>query len=300
MMYHYIGPAHKILLESLNSLEFERQIKYLVNTFHIIHLDELVNAFLNDRKLPQPVAVITFDDGYQDLFQHAYPVLRKYKVPATIFLATGAINANTPFWWDKLEYSILNTCTEQLTLPRISQPVLKEISLRSYEDRINAILELNRYLKTCPESEKKGVFQQLDEQTKIDNSNFLQTPALTWDQIRAMSKHNIKFGAHTVSHCILTRVPLTQAENEIRESQRDIERHLEQPVTTFAYPNGLAEDFNTDIKTILQDCGFLCAVTAIPGMVSRNTDRFAQTRLGPGWNYDSFRFLISGLNDLFR
>ena len=76
---------------------------------------------------------------------------------------------------------------------------------------------------------------------------------------------------------------------------QDIEKRLGKPITTFSYPNGLADDFDKEIINIVKESGFICAVTAIPKMVTSGTDLYELGRLPPGWSYDTFKFFISGL-----
>ena len=108
---------------------------------------------------------------------------------------------------------------------------------------------------------------------------------LSWDEIRVMSWHNISFGAHTVTHPILTRMPLAEAAEEIITSKKTIEKQLQTPIKLFAYPNGSCDDFNDSIKKVLRDAGFLCAVTTIWGTNIVHTDPFELKRIGI-WDLD--------------
>ena len=69
-------------------------------------VDEFVER-LRNKTLPANAVAVTFDDGYRDNLVHAKPVLARYGVPATLFLATGFIDQDAPFWWDELASMIL-------------------------------------------------------------------------------------------------------------------------------------------------------------------------------------------------
>jgi peptidoglycan/xylan/chitin deacetylase (PgdA/CDA1 family) len=118
---------------------------------------------------------------------------------------------------------------------------------------------------------------------------------MSWDNIREMNENGLDFGAHTVTHPILTNLTLNQAKFEIVESKKIIEKKLNKTITTFCYPNGSPSDYNSDIIKILRDNGFLCAVTAIPKAVTLKSDMFELGRFPPGYDFKSFKLYISGL-----
>ena len=87
IMYHHIGnKKDSYLLNRINTTVFERQMKYIQNTYNIISFKELINAFVEKISLPRNAAIITFDDGYKNNYSEAFPILKKYNIPATIFL----------------------------------------------------------------------------------------------------------------------------------------------------------------------------------------------------------------------
>ena len=87
-------------IESITPENFEQEMKYLRRHFNVISLDDLCNQLSNHNELPSNTAVITIDDGYKDVFINAYPILRKYDLPATVFLSTGYIGNGKLFWWE--------------------------------------------------------------------------------------------------------------------------------------------------------------------------------------------------------
>ncbi len=108
---------------------------------------------------------------------------------------------------------------------------------------------------------------------------------LRWDEVREMARGGIDFGAHTLDHPILKYVSAEEARRQIRGSRERIEQELGTRVTTFAYPNGRAEDFDESTKRILKEEGFTCAVTTVGGANDASTDPFALRRVGM-WDED--------------
>ena len=112
---------------------------------------------------------------------------------------------------------------------------------------------------------------------------------LNWDEVRAMRRDNISFGAHTCSHPILSTISPEANESEIIGSKLVIERELEETVTLFAYPNGRKGDYGDPAKSALTKGGFACAVTTNPGVNSATQDRFEMCRSQP-WEDSVNRF----------
>jgi hypothetical protein len=85
---------------------FERQIAFLARCYRCISMDALLEAFLSGRPLPRNAAVVTFDDGYRDNYEVAYPVLRHHRVPAIFYVATGALEGGEPLWPSEARYLV--------------------------------------------------------------------------------------------------------------------------------------------------------------------------------------------------
>jgi peptidoglycan/xylan/chitin deacetylase (PgdA/CDA1 family) len=119
---------------------------------------------------------------------------------------------------------------------------------------------------------------------------------LSWTEIREMAKNGVTFGAHTVNHPTLIGLPLEQARREIVDSQRRIEENISQPADTFSYPDGRLGNINADIKAILRENRFVCAVYAIPTrFVSPGTDPYELGRVSPRWDFSTFHLSITGV-----
>lgn len=187
LMYHHVAPDPSRIGLGLRvrPADFDAQMGYLFqNGYRTVGLQDVVKAIHGCLDLPSKPIVITFDDGYEDVYRYAFPILRKYGYTATIFLISS---------W-------------------------------------------------------------LDQPGKYG--------AMSWDQVKAMAREGMQFGAHTVSHPNLLKLPLRQVLEEMTESRAAIEAHVGQPVKALAYPYGL---FNSDIKLLAQRAGYEAAVTTIQG-----------------------------------
>jgi len=292
LVYHRVGIFQdKWSISTIAVLEFEKQMKYLKKTYNILDLEELVSLIKEKKAIPKKTVVITFDDGYLDNYTFAFPILKKYKIPATIFLTTGYVGSNKIFWWDKLGYIIFNTKIEKINLKDFGEIYPKSIrqSIQSFESFIEKF-------KNIPEEKRKDLIEELLNSTNVTiPKQIVKDTILSWDQVKEMAENGIKFGAHTVNHPILTQISMKNAENEIVNSKKDIEKHINEPVRTFCYPNGLSTDFNNEIKNLLEENDFSCALTLIPKMVTLNSDLFELGRIPPGEDFHTFKYCLSGL-----
>lgn len=244
--------------------DFDRQMEYLAKWFHVVSLKDMVEWLGGHKDLPPHAALITFDDGYLDNYTSAFPILRKYNFPALIFLTTGHIATDAPFYWDMAAYCFSHTEIDHLTFPDghveswSNQEQLQQVGKNWIE-----------FMKTLPQTEKQIYVQNLPVLLGVAiPTGFFQRLMMDWDQVREMRRDGIEFGAHTMSHPILTRIPLEQVREEVVGSRSRIEAELGEPVLGFAYPNGQAADLNDGIERIVADSGIRTAFTLLNGPCS--------------------------------
>jgi len=158
-------------------------------------------------------------------------------------------------------------------------------------------------LKSKPEEEKKAVIDRLPDQLNVSiPKDFFRNLMMNWDQVRELQSQGIEFGGHTINHPILTRVPLDIARHEIEGSKAQIEKEIGQSVSSFAYPNGMANDFNPDIENIVARSGYKAAFSLLNGpSVQREVNRnpFAIRRIFIS-NYHTLPEYAALLNPLNR
>ena len=240
---------------------FFSQMDYIERHFQVVSLDDILVWLNNRQPLPPNPLLITFDDGYQDNLQYAFPILLQHGFPAVIFLATSYIGEKKPFFWDLTAYCFHHTEKDTAVLP-LTGP-------QHWSDESGRTAVMNNWLnklKKLPNHEKETAIQQLPQtlDVTISDDSFANL-CLTWEQVRAMSQSGITFGAHTQSHPILTRMPLDAAREEITGSIARIKAETRCDVTSFAYPNGQLLDFNKSLVDILKEVGIKVAFTLLPG-----------------------------------
>lgn len=272
LRYHRVNDEHDPFFGAVPVNLFTRQMEMLARYFTVLPLQDLVErAEGND--IPPKAVAITFDDGYRDNYEHAFPILKELGMPATIFLATGWLDSRVPLWHDVLFDALRRTSAESVSFEGRLYP------LRSVADKRIALYGLRQQLRKYTPPGRNGPIRELTQSLGLPEQLPLIAHNLNWCEIQEMSQNRITFGAHTVTHPILTSLPLADAAHEITASKEAIERHLRDPVRLFAYPNGTRDDFSEPIKDVLRETGFLCAVTIIRGTNDRETDPFELRRV---------------------
>jgi peptidoglycan/xylan/chitin deacetylase (PgdA/CDA1 family) len=263
-------------LVSCSVQNFENQMNYLSEKYNVISLEKFLEYYKKNQNPPKNTVVITFDDGYKDNYTNAYPVLRNYDFPATIFLATDAVENKRLFWWDRISYMVSKTKVKRFELNEIGK-----FSLISKDAKFNSLKFIQKNLKKLTDSERNKVIEKISKLLKVDCPFFESENNLflSWNEIKKMQQNNISFGAHTKSHSILAKIPLKKANEEIKDSKKIIEKRLGKKIKFFCCPNGYEGDFNENIKKLVKKNGFDCAVSYIPGANSINSDLFELRRV---------------------
>lgn len=251
--------------------DFEQEIPYLKKHYQVLTMDEVVAQLKSGRGFDRPTVAITFDDGYRDNYTLAYPVLKKYKVPVTIYLTTSLIGTDERTWTDQIEHAFLQTDRDYFVM---SEPSGEEkISIKTNEERRAICIEVTSKLKSVPDMRRKELLADIFENLGLNGGSPLkqgQRMMLSWDEVKEMAANKITFGSHSHTHPILSKMPLEEAKEEILISKKFIEEQLGSEVKHFAYPNGRAEDFSEELGEYCREIGFESVVAVIYGV---NTSR---------------------------
>ncbi|GEM_PF-421599 len=278
LMYHHVKENDEQDVQGVTRNRLNEQIDYLKKHFYICPLDEIVSAHQRKQQSPRNAIALTFDDGFEDFYTQAYPVLRKHKLPAIVYLVSHAVEHQVPIWTERIE-SIIKLSKNKVFELHLSGK-RRNFSVQTEDEREEALTQIKSHLKMISDSERQQAMAQLDgAHTLPEGDASGNSRMLNWDQVREMKSHGIMFGAHTMTHPILTRLSEQDAMREICGSKEHIEKRLGEPVLDFCYPNGETSDFNERIKQIVKDAGFRSATTSIWGRNGRDQDPYALKRI---------------------
>ena len=270
LLYHRVTPEPDPYLPPMPLATFRSQMEHLATHFRVYRLDDAI-AKLMWGGLADNAVAITFDDGYRDNFEHAWPVLSRFGLPATIFLATGAIGTGELLWHDRVFRAFAATSRREL---RAFGPEGDDWPMATPERRLHSRSRFVAYLRTLDNADRARWVAELESRLDIAPDPRDRALMLTWDEARRMAAEGAHFGAHTVTHPILSRLSREEARREIVDSKAEIERELGVSIDCFAYPTGRPVDYDEAIKQMLREAGFRTAVTTRSG--SNRRDRGVQ------------------------
>jgi len=272
LMFHRIYKYNNHLGLSISPDMFEALLEYLSRKYNVISISEAVES-LKSGTLRRDAVVITFDDGWRDNYTHAFPLLKKYMLPAAIFVTVDAIESGV-FGWNSFDQAILDSHLIELDLSSFG---LGKFPINNREQKISSISQLHQKLKLLDNSVKLAVINHVSSYYRGASGERVM---LSWQEIKDMLASGlITIGSHTLTHPIMTRIPLSQAKFEIKESKRFIEEKTGAPVDFFAFPNGSNDDFNSEIIGLIAESGYKAAFSTIPGINRDLSERYSLRRI---------------------
>ena len=293
LCYHRIGMKGIPLFSELPPALFEAQMRYLRRRYRVLSLDDLCQE-MEDPSRKEDAVAVTFDDGYRDLHTHALPVLRKYQIPATIFLPLVSIETGQVPWYDRVFLALKVFPKDELQIVLDRPRLFPLVSLKA---RLETAAEIIQYLRTLPDHRRREYCRTLEEQVILPPDE-LKDRMLTWEQIRAMARERITFGSHTMTHPAVSQLAESQLENELGESKRVLENRLGSPAVHFAYPFGKPADCGTAALPFLVRHGYRSAATTVEG-INEPGDNCYQLRRSQVGNERSISMFAFRLNQLF-
>lgn len=240
---------------------FREQIAYIRRFYQPMTLLQLVQRVFESGDIPKNAIVVTVDDGYRDFHDVAWPVLKEFDVPATLFVTTGFVNGDLWLWPDQVSWLFSNAPVQDKTI-QFDSFLLNTADIQSR--RHDAWQSLIDYLLSISDNEKHFAIRHLADELSVELPARVPNDfaACSWDQLRDMEAAGIEIGGHTVTHPSLGRVGPAKAQQEIEGCLRMLSEHLGEKKRTFCYPNGEPADFSVELKRVVQAAGFSAAVAA--------------------------------------
>ena len=245
------------MLTSLAMLE--RHIDWLSKRFTFVSLDEIALHLEAGRPFRRPPAAITFDDGYGDVYYHAYPLLKRKGIPAAVFVVTGLIGTGRPQIFDR--FYLLLKLLEKRSLPLASNlsGALRDNGFDPGPiERIRASDEqpfklMTIALNAFPLQQIDAALASLETRVPLPAGELDDKAPMTWEMIETMHRSGMTIGSHTASHCLLPSETPKNAHVELVSSKQTIESRLRVTVNHFAYPDGR---FNPAVVQAVNSAGY--------------------------------------------
>jgi peptidoglycan/xylan/chitin deacetylase (PgdA/CDA1 family) len=266
LTYHRVGTPDDVF-PCLDVGLFRSHMRWLRENCVVIAPEEVrEHAGRSDGR--RPTVAVTFDDGYRGFHDHAYPVLRELGIPAAVFLATRFMDEGGLAWWDTLYLAVRRTRARRAALPWAPET---PFDLAEEGGREGFLRACKRHLKSVPEVEKERWLGQILRSLEVERELDVDRQMLTWSEVGA-TVGLIRYGGHTHTHAILSRVDRARMEQEIRTCRDRIEAETGVAPHMFAYPNGQPGDFTEECKAVLRRHGFEIAFATGGGFNREDTD----------------------------
>ncbi|MDZ7378264.1 MAG: polysaccharide deacetylase family protein [candidate division KSB1 bacterium] len=274
--------------------QFARQMAFLRARFTPVHLEEFADYARDPRRYVRPPIAVTFDDGYRDNVKTALPILEKFGIPATIFVTTGHVGKKAPFWWNALSAWVWNAPPGRYRFSLHGEEHL--FACASRKQRRQTFWHLFADLCAMEESERPLVLSHIGTVLGAGCQRSDWGPEmLSAEEIVGTKSPLLRFGAHTVHHVVLTKVPPDRRRWEVEESVAHLQRWTRREVSSFAYPLGDAASVDESVQKVVAEAGIGCAVTTLKGANSPTENPLALRRTLIDGGDDFFVFVCKAL-----
>jgi peptidoglycan/xylan/chitin deacetylase (PgdA/CDA1 family) len=276
LTYHRVLPAgaradhYAALMGDPTVAQLETLVRYLKRWFQFATPAECVARWRRGLEVEPYTLLLTFDDGYLDLFENLLPLLRRCDVPATVFVTTGAVSQK-PIWPQRLFSAVQTT-----TVPALpSFDGVAAMPLGSARQRVEAMEAVSARQKDFAARDWEARIERLCEALRWDG-RLDGERMMDWGQVEALHRSGlVTVGGHTVTHPLLDRCEPDEARREVFDCADELRRRLRPEFLPFSYPQG--QPPASRVESMVRDAGFDCAFTGRP---APNTSRTPLYRLG--------------------
>jgi peptidoglycan/xylan/chitin deacetylase (PgdA/CDA1 family) len=268
-MLHHVRPElpgsfepNRILKVTPKFLE-EVILQVRASGFQIVSLDE-AHFRLIEGSYGKPFVCFTFDDGYRDNLEHAYPIFKRYNLPFAIYVPTDYADGHGDLWWLALEKVIVRVKALSVKIDGVQ----RRLRCGTAAEKNAAFDTLYWWLRGIDETSARAFVRDLCNDADFDPRTLSTELMMSWDEIRQLAADPlVTFGAHTRRHFALGKLTISEAQTEIAESVRRIERELGMPCRHFSYPYGDEASAGPREFAIVRELGLKTGVTTRKGLV---------------------------------
>ena len=270
LAYHRVTPTDALnhypldqQLISATPMQFEWQMRHIRQHLNPISLRDVITHLDTGRPLPNSSVAVTFDDGFADTYRYAFPILKRYAIPATIFVSTGYVDSQQHFWFELAAYLLYKAPPGAIVI----EDGRTFPSGESHNERTASLRNLQGILKDLPNAQRVAHVDRWMTQFSdlIAHDVARHSLPISWKQVHEMASAGIDFGSHTITHPNLTRLSDQELDRELTESKRQLEEHAQHPVESIAYPIGTSSAFDERVILATQSAKFKLGVTYISG-----------------------------------
>jgi peptidoglycan/xylan/chitin deacetylase (PgdA/CDA1 family) len=261
LTYHRIAepgaePDLDPALISATPASFDQQMEFVASHYHVVSMPELLDARRSRLSLPPRSVMVTVDDAYCDFESNAWPILKKYRIPVTLFVPTGYPDRpERAFWWDRL-YRALRGMDQ----PGNCETRLRRNGHADSRERARTCRRFKCWIKSFPHDHAMAFVDRFCGST---GNGEAKNHVLGWQALRRLAGEGVTLAAHSQSHPLMNRIASAEARREAVGSLQDLRRELGAALPVFAYPGG---GYDESVVRTLREGGFALAFTTARGI----------------------------------
>jgi peptidoglycan/xylan/chitin deacetylase (PgdA/CDA1 family) len=267
---HHVRPARPGAFQPNRLLEVTPDfLEHIVQRLRranidLISLDEMYRR-VSEQIFWRKFVCFTFDDGYRDNLEYAWPIMQRHGVPFAVYVATSFPDRLGELWWLALEAVIAQN--ERIAL--VIDDEDRHFTCRTMAEKTKVFDAVYWWLRGLPtEQEVRRIVQDLCHRYRVDLTAFCADLCMTWNEAETLARDPlVTIGAHTVNHVMLKKVSAEEARREMKMSAAVIESALGRRPRHLAYPVGDASSAGAREFRLAQEAGFATAVTTRPGVL---------------------------------
>ena len=270
---------------------FDGEMRFCRKHFDVVTFADVEAALDGGPRLPRRPLIITFDDGYEDNYRFAFPILRDHGLSATFCICVNHVGTDRLFWWDQIAYSLYTHPGTHVTVDVGAKRL--ELALTTRAAREAAVSRLLGELKGVPNEQRVETVERVRALAASDSTRWIDRQSMTWDEIRALVAGGMSIASHTMSHPVLSRV---EDEDELRyeleQSKAVLEQQTGTAVRVLSYPVGGPTAFNGRVQAAARAAGYRFGLSYLAGVntIGADLDCFGMRRLHvDGLNAQEFR-----------
>jgi peptidoglycan/xylan/chitin deacetylase (PgdA/CDA1 family) len=221
----------------------ERHLDWMGERYEFVSLDHIGAYYESGEGSSKPLAAVTFDDGYRDVYLNAFPLLKRKGIPATVFVVTNLVGTDTALLHDRLHAALAlafdtwSSPAQTLAVRLRGLGVAPEV-INQAEQSGSCFGAMRVLLNTLPQTEVEVALRSIEAELPPVSGGLDEARPMTWDMLREMSQAGITIGSHTKSHILLPVETSERQLDEVMGSKTALERSLVTATRHFAYPDG--------------------------------------------------------------
>jgi len=247
-------------------------------------MDELSEALRSGKPLPERAVALTFDDGYIDNYEVAFPVLRQHKIPATFYVCPGLIDSNLGFWWDEIYFCIRKTKKVAIDISKLSahasivQDVKEDLRpIRTVAEKESVAQRIIVMAKRLPVQTIRKLIADLTTVLEVSEKQPSSASGLMgWSHIKEMANNGMDIGSHTMTHPMMSQMSEHVLRKEVQDSRGRLQDELGRSINGFVYPSG---DYHAMARDVVRQAGHWYACTSESGFVTPSSDPYLLRRV---------------------